>query len=353
MKEILYNPDKLKEKDITETVIRTKALIINKEYIYLAKEGTVYHFPGGHLEQNETLQECLKREVLEETGIELEENDIKEPFLKIIYQNKDWPLKGKNRKCEIYYYEIETQKHLDNTKTKYTEHEKEECFTIEKVPLNKSIQILKENIPNNPKNEVIAPDMIIAIKELESIKLKNSEHYKLLSDLVKDIEKEQITRILDAGSGKTSLSILLNLFPNAQIDGVVFYNDTRKINSIKENVSNNRYTLIEKDICKDKLNKSYDLVLAHLLLGEATKWGNTVEELTDKLLSIQSDYFIIFDIKEDPTIDSKKLEKRFQQDFVILKKEEIVKENPQEYDDFIARTYVAYLLKRLDEKTEN
>ena len=88
MKEILYNPDKLKEKDITETVIRTKALIINKEYIYLAKEGTVYHFPGGHLEQNETLQECLKREVLEETGIELEENDIKEPFLKIIYQNK-------------------------------------------------------------------------------------------------------------------------------------------------------------------------------------------------------------------------------------------------------------------------
>ena len=71
------------------------------------------------------------------------------------------------------------------------------------------------------------------------------------------------------------------------------------------------------------------------------------------MLSIQSAYFIIFDIKEDPTIDSKKLEKRFQQDFVILKKEEIVKENPQEYDDFIARTYVAYLLKRLDEKTEN
>ena len=172
MKEILYNPDKLNEKDITETVIRTKALIINKEYIYLANEGTVYHFPGGHLEQNETLQECLKREVLEETGIELEENDIKEPFLKIIYQNKDWPLKGKNRKCEIYYYAIETQKEFDITKTKYTEHEKEECFTIEKVPLNKSIQILEENIPKNQKNEVIIPDMITAIKELESTKLK-------------------------------------------------------------------------------------------------------------------------------------------------------------------------------------
>lgn len=346
MKKILYNPDKLSEKDITETVIRTKALIINKEYIYLANEGTVYHFPGGHLEQNETLQECLKREVLEETGIELEENDIKEPFLKIIYQNKDWPLKGKNRKSEIYYYAIETQKEFDITKTKYTEHEKEECFTIEKVPLNKSIQILEENIPKNQKNEVIVPDMITAIKELESTKLKQSEHYKLLSDLVKGIEKEQINKILDAGSGKTSLNILSDLFPNAQIDGVVFYNDIRKINSIKENVSNTRYTLIEKDICKDELDKSYNLVLAHLLLGEATKWGNTVEELTDKLLSIQSNYFIIFDIKEDATIDYKRLEKRFQQNFIIIKKEEILKENPQEYDDFISKTYIAYLLKR-------
>ena len=346
MKEILYNPDKLKEKDITETVIRTKALIINKGYIYLAKEGTVYHFPGGHLEQNETLQECLKREVLEETGIELEENNIKEPFLKIIYQNKDWPLKGKNRKCEIYYYEIETQKAFDITKTKYTEHEKEKCFTIKKVPLNKSIQILEENITKNQKNEVIVPDMITAIKELESTKLKQSEHYELLSDLVKDIEKEQINKILDAGSGKTSLNILSDLFLNAQIDAIVFYNDIRKINSIKENVSNNRYTLIEKDICKDELDKSYNLVLAHLLLGEATKWGNTVEELIDKLLSIQSNYFIIFDIKEDPTIDYKRLEKRFQQNFIIIKKEEILKENPQEYDDFIAKTYIAYLIKR-------
>ena len=283
MKEILYDPDKLKEKDITETVIRTKALIINKEYIYLAKEGTVYHFPGGHLEQNETLQECLKREVLEETGIELEENNIKEPFLKIIYQNKDWPSKGKNRKCEIYYYEIETQKEFDITKTKYTEHEKENCFTIEKVPLNKSIQILEENITKNQKNEVIVPDMITAIKELESTKLKQSEHYELLSDLVKDIEKEQINKILDAGSGKTSLNILSDLFPNAQIDGVVFYNDIRKINSIKENVSNNRYTLIEKDICKDELddqfmeivldrkNKILDIEYTNLNLLEQTK----------------------------------------------------------------------------------
>ena len=46
MKEILYNPDNLNEKDITETVIRTKALIINKGYIYLAKKGQSIIFRG-------------------------------------------------------------------------------------------------------------------------------------------------------------------------------------------------------------------------------------------------------------------------------------------------------------------
>ncbi len=47
-----------------------------------------YEFPGGHLEENETLLEGLKREVLEETGIELENKDIS-PFyvIKYYYQN--------------------------------------------------------------------------------------------------------------------------------------------------------------------------------------------------------------------------------------------------------------------------
>ena len=47
-----------------------------------------YEFPGGHLNENETLLEGLKREVLEETGIELENKDIS-PFyvIKYYYQN--------------------------------------------------------------------------------------------------------------------------------------------------------------------------------------------------------------------------------------------------------------------------
>ena len=73
--------------------------------------------------------------------------------------------------------------------------------------------------------------------------LKNSEHLKLLFKITAKINKEEIKTILDAGSGKTSLSILLRLFPESKIDAITYYNDLRKINSIKENIFSSRYNL--------------------------------------------------------------------------------------------------------------
>ena len=120
---------------------------------------------GNFPEDGETFKECLKREVLEETGIILEDREIKRPFMKVTFLNKDWPEVGKNRKAKIYYYAIKTNKRPDLTKVKYTEHEKAGNFKIEEIPLKEAIERIKENIPNNEKNKVIAPDMILAIEE--------------------------------------------------------------------------------------------------------------------------------------------------------------------------------------------
>ncbi len=165
MKETIYNYDYLKDEDITEVVIRTKGLIVNSKNIILGNENNIYQFPGGHLEKNETFEECLKREVLEETGIEIDDSEIKRLFMKVTYLNKDWPSIGRNRKSEIYYYLIETSKNPDMSKVKYTEHERQGNFKIESIPLSESISIIKNNISKNEKNKVIAPDMIKAITE--------------------------------------------------------------------------------------------------------------------------------------------------------------------------------------------
>ena len=165
MRETIYNYDYLTDEDITEIVIRTKALIINNKNIYLGNENDIYQFPGGHLEDGESFEECLKREVLEEVGIELDDSEIKRPFMKVTFMNKDWPEVGKNRKAEIYYYLIETNKTVDLDKVSYTEHEKEGNFRVDSIPIDKAIDVIKKNIPKNKKNKVIAPDMIDAITE--------------------------------------------------------------------------------------------------------------------------------------------------------------------------------------------
>lgn len=125
------------------------------------------------------------------------------------------------------------------------------------------------------------------------------EHKENLDKL---IELDNIENILDAGSGKTSLTYLINKYPKANIDAIVYPGDTRKIDSIKENVVG-KYNLLELDICKANIEKPYDLVLAHLLLGEATKFNNDFKYLVDKLLKINSKYFIIYDFEEDTDID--------------------------------------------------
>ena len=165
MKEIIYNYDYLSEEDITEVVVRIKVLLINNGNILLGNERSIYQFPGGHLEEGETFEECLKREIKEETGMDIENNEIEKPFMKVSYLNKDYPTKGVNRKSEIYYYAIKTSKTPNLDKVNYTENEKEGNFKLESIPLNKVINILKDNIPNNEKNKVITPDMIMAIEE--------------------------------------------------------------------------------------------------------------------------------------------------------------------------------------------
>ena len=169
MKIITYNEDNIKENDIDEVVTRVKALIINDDSIYIGNERNIYQFPGGHLEDNESLEECLKREVLEEAGIVLDNSEISKPFLKIEHIHKKYRFTGNNRKNILYYYVINTDKKPDINKTNLTQDELLGNFRLEKIPLDQVIQKIEENIPNNKMNELISPDMIIAINEyLES-----------------------------------------------------------------------------------------------------------------------------------------------------------------------------------------
>lgn len=168
MEKIIINNDNLKEEDMTEVVKRIKVLIINSNAdILLCYSNNEYHFPGGHVEDGENLIQTVNREILEETGMRLNIKNL-EPFACNFGYYKDWPEQGKNRKIEIFYYEINTDEKPILNNTNYTESEKKGNFELRYIPLNAAKNILKENAFKYGDKKGITKEMLEVLSLYES-----------------------------------------------------------------------------------------------------------------------------------------------------------------------------------------
>jgi len=125
--------------------------------------------------------------------------------------------------------------------------------------------------------------------------------------LLQDTDCAAARSVLDAGSGRTSLGILTEKFPHSVIDAVCFPGDRRKLDSIVANVARANYRLIERDICKPAEWGEYDFIVAHLLLGEAVKFGNNFGALLGSLIAIKGKHLVIIDYPEDPGVDFERI----------------------------------------------
>ena len=132
MKTKHFNTYNLKEEEIDEIVTRVKVfLITSNNQILLANSDGGVQLPGGHLEKNETLEECVIREVLEETGIKLEKNEIAKPLYEVRHYTKNYKFTGKNRISNILYYLIYSNKQPNLHHINLTENEKVNDFNIQ------------------------------------------------------------------------------------------------------------------------------------------------------------------------------------------------------------------------------
>lgn len=169
MEKLVFNDDNLKDEDMDELVIRTKAIIINdNNEILLGYCNKTYQLVGGHLEDGETIQECLKREVLEESGIDIDTSNL-EPDAKTEYYTKNYHNSGLNRKNEIYYFIVRANLEPDISKMNLDEYEIEGNYTVKKVPLTEVRKVFSDTIKDNHMNEVIYSELLTIFEMLKLI----------------------------------------------------------------------------------------------------------------------------------------------------------------------------------------
>ena len=175
--------------------------------------------------------------------------------------------------------------------------------------------------------------------------MTEQSHKTILRKFLSDPSVSDVSRILDAGSGKTSLSTIISCFPKASVDAIVYPGDERKLKTIR-NMQSDQVNVVELDICNTHTPAHYDLVVAHLLLGEASKFGNAFQDLLQNLFSIQSRYYIIIDYLEDPKVDADAIRTYCEtanlkvQDYICAENTE-----PQVWDDFFGAHNFGFLIE--------
>ena len=150
-------------------VKRVKALIVSSDNkILLVNNYQDYQFPGGHMENNETYSEALKRELLEETGIDFNiEKDI-EPVLKLYRYYEEYHETKENTLLEINYFIIRSDKYIDIDNLNLTKEEENGDFSLTYISLFEFKRLLEENIMINNDKYGISEEMFEVFDKLKN-----------------------------------------------------------------------------------------------------------------------------------------------------------------------------------------
>lgn len=160
-----YNENIKYEKEIN----KVRAVVLNKEgRALLVHYAGLYMLPGGKIEENETQEEALKREIAEETGIEIEPSQA-EKFLVINSYSENYydreQKKEINRITNTNFYFITTNQDIDLTHTHLTESEKEGDQKVKFENLSIIPYLVQNNKSNNKKREQFDIEIQTALKE--------------------------------------------------------------------------------------------------------------------------------------------------------------------------------------------
>ena len=168
VKSKIFNEDNLTDEEMDGSVVRVKAFIINSHSeIILASSNGGIQLIGGHVEDGESETETLKREILEEAGIDVSNDEISEVFYEVRHYIKNYYNSGENILAVIHYYIVRTDKLPDMEKVHRTSQEKRYAFELKQISFNSFEEFISGYLNNeNEINRIIASETLEAFKNL-------------------------------------------------------------------------------------------------------------------------------------------------------------------------------------------
>lgn len=179
MKKVEFNENNLKKEEIDKVVRKVRAFVIdeNTNQVLLVHYAGLYMLPGGSIDKGEEVHVALEREILEESGMEIDCSFL-EPFLKISSYDKNYFDRKSgtiNRLTETLFFEVVTNQGIDESKKKLTTSEKESNHHIFFVSLDEMRKLICENQTDNPKRKQFDREILLALDEY--LEYKNNVSY--------------------------------------------------------------------------------------------------------------------------------------------------------------------------------
>ena len=164
------------ENNYQPTIIKLKsrAIINNSEgKILIANYGGVYLFPGGSIEERETPEKAVIREIKEEIGIEFE---VLKPLVKMRHFQFNYPTRENTTtdRLVITYYYAGQANQIQMENANQTQEENKENFQVGFYSIDEIKHLIRKNNTQNPRNRYFN-------EELDTILEYYRQNYKVIT----------------------------------------------------------------------------------------------------------------------------------------------------------------------------
>ena len=165
MSTIIINENMLFDSDVEVKSNKVRAILVNGHKLLIANYGGVYLLPGGSIEDKETNEQAILRELREELGIYYLKEELEELFTLKYYQ-KEYPLRHNDKKNRllITHFYIGNYKGINSYNLNRTAKEISDGFNLQLVNIDDIDSLIKETSYNNN------PRKLFFDRELEEVK---------------------------------------------------------------------------------------------------------------------------------------------------------------------------------------